>query len=233
MPTVWQCLFFCFRFSLLWPLAGAPTLAPTLGPATASSGAPLCRRPHYRRPHGGIVHIGTCPDPPWAASEAAPPSTLPPARTMPPIRRRFALAHDTLATAGERTVLGSGGLRLAAAWRDAARVQMARARPALSARRIRRTRLAAGAYVLGTINTNSCPAGSSVITAAAQCQAAATALGLRYDGTAASNFSPRGCARLTSTTQVEFNSHASGAADPDYAPVCAAAGAAVLCCALC
>jgi hypothetical protein len=85
-------------------------------------------------------------------------------------------------------------------------------------------RLVAGAYVLGVFNTNSCPAGSSVITAAAQCQAAATALGLRYGGSAASNSWPRGCARSASTNTVEFNSHVSGAADPDYTPICAAAG---------
>ncbi len=86
-------------------------------------------------------------------------------------------------------------------------------------------RLVAGAYVLGVFNTNSCPAGSSVITAAAQCQAAATALGLRYTGTTMDVFQPRGCARSASTNTVEFNSHASGAADPDYTPICAAAGA--------
>ena len=86
--------------------------------------------------------------------------------------------------------------------------------------------------MLGTINTNSCPAGSSVITAAAQCQAAATALGLRDGGTVSTTVQPRGCAKLVSTNTVEFNSHASGAADPDYTPICAAAGAAVLCCAL-
>jgi hypothetical protein len=85
--------------------------------------------------------------------------------------------------------------------------------------------LAAGAYVLGTINTNSCPAGSSVIIAAAQCQAAATALGLRYDGPKNYWLEPRGCSRSASTNMVEFNSHASGAADPDYTPICAAAGA--------
>ncbi len=95
--------------------------------------------------------------------------------------------------------------------------------------------MAAGAYVLGTINTNSCPAGSSFITTAAQCQAAATALGLRYtigSTILASDTQPRGCARFASTTMVEFNSHGSGAADPDYAPVCATAGAAALCSAL-
>ena len=83
----------------------------------------------------------------------------------------------------------------------------------------------AGAYVLGTINTNSCPAGSSFITAAAQCQAAATALGLRDGGSTIYAFQPRGCARSASTSGVEYNSHASGAADPDYTPICAAAGA--------
>ncbi len=92
--------------------------------------------------------------------------------------------------------------------------------------------LVAGAYVLGAINTNSCPAGSSFITAAVQCQAAATALGLRYGGSTTYGRQPRGCARLASTNMVEFNSHASGAADPDYTAICAAAGAAVLCCAL-
>ena len=85
--------------------------------------------------------------------------------------------------------------------------------------------MAAGAYVLGAINTNSCPAGSSVITAAAQCQAAATALGLRNGGETTYGRQPRGCARSASTNMVEFNSHASGAADPDYTPICAAAGA--------
>ena len=92
--------------------------------------------------------------------------------------------------------------------------------------------MAAGAYVLGTINTNSCPAGSSFVTTAAQCQAAATALGLRDGGVILTALQPRGCSRLASTTQVEFNSHASGAADPGYTPVCAAAGAAVLFCTL-
>jgi hypothetical protein len=94
------------------------------------------------------------------------------------------------------------------------------------------TRLAAGAYVLGTINTNSCPTGSSVITTEAQCQAAATALGLRYAASTNYGTQPRGCARSASLNTVEFNSHASGAADPDYAPICAAGGAAVLCCAI-
>jgi hypothetical protein len=92
--------------------------------------------------------------------------------------------------------------------------------------------LVAGAYVLGAFNTNSCPAGSSVITAAAQCQAAATALGLRDGGATISNFQPRGCARSASTNTVEFNLLTSGAADPDYMPICAAAGASVLCGAL-
>jgi hypothetical protein len=90
----------------------------------------------------------------------------------------------------------------------------------------------AGAYVLGTINTNSCPAGSSFITAAAQCQAAATALGLRDGGSTIYAFQPRGCARSASTSGVEYNSHASGAADPDYTPVCAVlagSAAAMLC----
>jgi len=85
--------------------------------------------------------------------------------------------------------------------------------------------LVAGAYVLGAFNTNSCPAGSSFITAAAQCQAAAPALGLRDGGAAISNFSPRGCARSASLNTVEFNVDTSGAADPDYTPICAAAGA--------
>jgi hypothetical protein len=86
--------------------------------------------------------------------------------------------------------------------------------------------------VLGTINTNSCPAGSSFITAAAQCHAAATALGLRYAASTTCGTQPRGCARLASLNIVEFNSDASGAADPDYTPVCAATGAAVLFCTL-
>ena len=90
----------------------------------------------------------------------------------------------------------------------------------------------AGAYVLGTINTNSCPAGLSVITAAAQCQAAATALGLRYAASTTCGTQPRGCARSASLNMVEYNSHASGAADLDYTPICAAAGAAILCCTL-
>jgi hypothetical protein len=85
--------------------------------------------------------------------------------------------------------------------------------------------LAAGAFLLGAINTNSCPAGSSVITAAAQCQAAATALGLRDGGTTNYGLQPRGCAKSASLNMVEYNSHASGAADPDYTPICAAAGA--------
>ncbi len=80
----------------------------------------------------------------------------------------------------------------------------------------------AGKLVWGALNTNACPAGSSVITDAAQCQAAAATAGKGWSGSGSWPDAPRGCAWYTGGT-VFLNTHPTGAADPDRQPLCAVA----------
>jgi hypothetical protein len=79
----------------------------------------------------------------------------------------------------------------------------------------------AGVYVLGTINTNRCPAGLAVITTEAQCRVAAAALSLAFDGSTSYALQPKGCSRLASSGRVEFSTASAGAADPNFTPICA------------
>ncbi len=79
----------------------------------------------------------------------------------------------------------------------------------------------AGSFVWGINGSNACPAGSSVITDAAQCQAAAAAAGLRWDRSydGLTTF-PRGCFLDTDGT-VALNTDATGAEKSGSQPLCA------------
>jgi hypothetical protein len=84
------------------------------------------------------------------------------------------------------------------------------------------------AYLLGAINTNSCPVGSAQITTEAQCRLATAALSLEaaspmVDTSAAY---PKGCYLYRSDLKVYFNPHPTGAALSTSTPICGPAPSA-------
>ncbi len=81
--------------------------------------------------------------------------------------------------------------------------------------------MCAGKLAWGALNTNACPAGSSVISDEAQCQAAAATAGKGWYGSASVSTDPRGCAWYTAGYGVALNTHPTGAANPDTQPLCA------------
>ncbi len=86
----------------------------------------------------------------------------------------------------------------------------------------------AGSFVWGINGSNAlCPAGSSVITDAAQCQAAAAAAGLPWDQSGSWTTFPRGCFSYTDGT-VALNTGATGAEKSGSAPLCAVPATGVL-----
>ena len=84
-------------------------------------------------------------------------------------------------------------------------------------------RVRAGKLAWGAANTNACPAGSSVITDAAQCQAAAATAGKTWYGSDSWSSYPRGCYGYTGNSAVWLNTHPTGAAHPYDQPLCAVA----------
>jgi hypothetical protein len=82
----------------------------------------------------------------------------------------------------------------------------------------------AGAYVLGPLNSNECPAGSVRITTEAACRTATAAAGKTAGSPfleTASAF-PRGCYIWTDNNKVYFNTHAVGAGSGVAQLLCAA-----------
>ncbi len=75
-------------------------------------------------------------------------------------------------------------------------------------------------YVLGNADTNVCPAGYYKITKAATCEAAAAAVGKPYGGGFSQAIRPSGCFLDTSTSKVDFNPNAIGAAASTAQPLC-------------
>jgi hypothetical protein len=85
-----------------------------------------------------------------------------------------------------------------------------------------------GAYVLGAINTNSCPLGSAQITTEAQCRLATAALSLEAASTMVdiSAAYPKGCYVYRSNAKVYFNPHPTGTAHSTSTPICGPAPSA-------
>jgi hypothetical protein len=76
-------------------------------------------------------------------------------------------------------------------------------------------------YVLGTANTNACPAGAAKITDLSTCPAAAAALGKPYGGAFSQALNPSGCFLDTGNpSKVYLNTNATGAASPLARPLC-------------
>ena len=71
------------------------------------------------------------------------------------------------------------------------------------------------------MGSNACPAGSYVITDAAQCQAAAATAGKGWVGSVSYSAEPRGCYLYTLSGNVALNTHPTGAAHPVDQPLCA------------
>ncbi len=78
-------------------------------------------------------------------------------------------------------------------------------------------------YVLGTANSNACPAGSSKITTEATCEAAAKAVGKPYGGSYSNTIFPSGC--YLSSGEVNLNAHPTGGAFATAQPLCRGTGA--------
>ncbi len=80
----------------------------------------------------------------------------------------------------------------------------------------------AGAYLYGTRNANSCPAGTARIDTEGECQIAASVLQLTYGGPYSDRGSPKGCFRYTGATArgIYFNPDATGDGEPDSQPLC-------------
>jgi hypothetical protein len=72
-------------------------------------------------------------------------------------------------------------------------------------------------YVYGALNSNICPAGSNPVTTAQECNLAATVLTRGFVSVRSANL-PVNCS--TTTRQVIFNSHPTGAASANNQPVC-------------
>ncbi len=85
-------------------------------------------------------------------------------------------------------------------------------------------RVAPAGYVLGTVNTVTCPAGSSAITSSMPCQAAAAALGTTYARTTNAPLYPSGCYKLSTDGLLYYNMLGS-APSSSATPVCATSGA--------
>ncbi len=85
-----------------------------------------------------------------------------------------------------------------------------------------------GAYVLGAINTNSCPVGSVRITTEAQCRLAIAALSLVAASTMVDTSAeyPKGCYLYRSDSKVYFNPHPTGTAHSTSTPICGPAPSA-------
>jgi hypothetical protein len=83
----------------------------------------------------------------------------------------------------------------------------------------------AAAYVLGAVNTNICPSGSSKIGTAAACESAAVTVGVAHGGSDSNLNSPSGCFMNIAAQpyRVNFNTAVSGAADAYAQPLCAGA----------
>ena len=78
----------------------------------------------------------------------------------------------------------------------------------------------ATSYVKGSLNTNSCPAGSIPLTSAGACQAAAGALsGLRWYRSGSYSESPKGCI-ASSDGSTFFNTDSTGSANYYTKPIC-------------
>jgi hypothetical protein len=74
--------------------------------------------------------------------------------------------------------------------------------------------------VFGDADSNSCPAGSYVITDVTQCQSAAATAGKGWGGSASYSEYPRGCYGQGGVL-VRLNTHPTGGANPDAQPLCA------------
>ena len=85
-----------------------------------------------------------------------------------------------------------------------------------------------GVYVLGAINTNSCPVGSAQITTEAQCRLATAALSLGAASTMVDTSAayPKGCYLHRSDSKVYFNPHPTGATHSTSTPICGPAPSA-------
>ncbi len=76
-------------------------------------------------------------------------------------------------------------------------------------------------YVLGTANTNACPAGAAKITDLSTCPAAAVAVGKPNGGAFSQALNPSGCYLDTGIpSKVYLNTNATGAASPLARPLC-------------
>ena len=80
-----------------------------------------------------------------------------------------------------------------------------------------------GVHEVGSKNTNQCLAGSSQITSAMDCKAAALSGDWAYKGEETSLGFPKGC-YLYGTRTVYFNKHDVGSANSNAAPVCQKSG---------
>ncbi len=92
----------------------------------------------------------------------------------------------------------------------------------------------AGKLTWGALNTNACPAGSFVITDAAECQVAAGTAGMPWVGDPLRDpFIPRGCIGEPSRegggggNVVYLNTHPTGNNNPVFQPLCTVGAAGV------
>jgi hypothetical protein len=75
-------------------------------------------------------------------------------------------------------------------------------------------------YVKGSLDTNSCPAGSIPLTSVGACQAAAGALsGLSWGKSYSWSGDPKGCIAF-SDGNLYFNTDSTGSANSDHRPIC-------------
>ncbi len=103
----------------------------------------------------------------------------------------------------------------------------------------RLVRARAGKLAWGVKGSNACPAGSSVITDVAQCQAAAATAGKTWRDGRYKSTSPRGCydyylqvfGEAFSDNGVYLNTHPTGAAEASSTPLCAVPATGVCACA--
>jgi hypothetical protein len=91
----------------------------------------------------------------------------------------------------------------------------------------------AGDYVLGAASTNACLAGAAKLTTAAECEAAAAALGKLYGGAFPKPLRPSGCFLDTSDGKAYFNPSATGAAARNSQPLCVFGAPRLRVCAAC
>ena len=85
------------------------------------------------------------------------------------------------------------------------------------------TAATAAIYPFGSLGSNACPTGSSAVSTASDCQAAAAGLGLTWKGTEEASDGPKSCYETASGNAVYFNVHSTGGGKASARPICEAA----------